>query len=134
MISGQTPSGFAWRAAPAQRARQAQAAAPIAPPQRKPFSKPNTGLQNGSGSFLKTAKIYPFSNSLKPEAVDKLPPLDEKWLLSRPGPAMGDAAQELFRLKAWLETCMNSRWLDSEVYVTECRLREQAAFIIGYFA
>ena len=134
VITSPTPSGFAWRAAPVQRARLAQLAAPVAPPQRKPFSKPKADLQPGSGSPLKTAKVYPYSTGLKPEAIDKLPPLDPKWILSGPEQTMGDAAIELFRLKRWLETCLNNRRFDSEVFVTECRIREQAAFIIGYFA
>lgn len=134
MIQSPTPSGFAWRAAPVQRARLAQLAAPVAPTKRMPFSKPKADLQPGSESPSKTAKVYQFSGGLKPEAMDKLPPLDTKWILSRPEPTMGDAACELFRLKSWLHTCMNDRRFDSEVFVTECRLREQAAFIIGYFA
>ncbi|MDO8774830.1 MAG: hypothetical protein Q7K57_40215 [Burkholderiaceae bacterium] len=134
MIQRQTPSGFAWRADPAQRTRQAQASPTIAPPTRKPFSKPITNAHAAVVLPFKTAKSSPYSTGLKPGALDKLPPLDEKWILSRPEPSMGDAACELFRLKSWLHTCLNDRRFDSEVFVTECRLREQAAFIIGYFA
>nr|WP_319564222.1 hypothetical protein [uncultured Rhodoferax sp.] len=47
---------------------------------------------------------------------------------------MGDAAKRLFKLLAWFEICITDRQLDSEVYVTECRIREQAAHIIGFLA
>lgn len=47
---------------------------------------------------------------------------------------MSDAAIRLFKLKAWFEICINDRKFDSEVYLTECRIREQAAHIIGFLA
>ena len=125
---------YAWWSTPTQRAHHGSASTPIAPPARRPFSKPKADLQPGSGSPLKTAQIIPFPSTLKPEAMDTLPPLDPALLISWPDPGMGDAARRLFQLKDWLEVCFNDRRLDSEVYVTECRLREQAAHIIGFLA
>jgi hypothetical protein len=83
---------------------------------------------------MKTPKIFQFPSTLKPEAMDTLPPMAADRLLSRPEPAMSDAAKRLFQLQAWMEICLNDRRLDGEVYVTECRLREQAAHIIGFLA
>lgn len=119
-------------------AHRQSALAPIAPSPRRPFSKPVASLQTTSGYSVKTAQIIKFPSSekstLKPEAVDKFPPMDPARLISRPDPAMSDAASRLFMLKWWLDECMNDRRLDAEVYTTECRLREQAAHIIGFLA
>ncbi len=60
--------------------------------------------------------------------------MDKNRLISMPEPSMGDAAKRLFKLLAWFEICITDRQLDSEVYVTECRIREQAAHIIGFLA
>jgi len=122
--------GHSW-AQPTYRKTQP---APIAPPPRRPFSKSKTELQPGSGSTLTTAQIIQFPSTIKPEAEDKLPPMPAHRLISRPEPAMSDAAIRLFKLKAWFEICINDRQFDSEVYVTECRIREQAAHIIGFLA
>lgn len=127
-------AGFSWGNTPAQRAYRQSAAAPIAPQQRRPFSKPKTDLQPGSGSPMKTAQIIPFPSTLKPEAVDTLPPMEAHRLISRPEPTMSDAAKRLFMLKWWLEECYRDRTLDADAYTTECRLREQAAHIIGFLA
>lgn len=113
--------------------RQA-APSPILPKERRPFSKPKADLQPGSGSALKTAQIIAFPSTLKPEAMDTLPPMDPARLISRPEPAMSDAAKRLFMLKWWLEECYLDRKLDGDLYTTECRLREQAAHIIGFLA
>lgn len=83
---------------------------------------------------FKKGPASPYSTGLKPEAVDKLPPMEAHRLLSMPEPAMSDAAKRLFMLKSWLEVCYNDRRYDADAYTTECRLREQAAHIIGYFA
>ncbi len=122
--------GRSWEQ-PAYRKTQLE---PIAPPPRGPFSKSKTELQPGSGSTLTTAQIIQFPSTIKPEAEDKLPPMAAHYLISRPEPAMSDAAIRLFKLKAWFEICINDRQFDSEVYVTECRIREQAAHIIGFLA
>ena len=127
-------AGFSWGSTPAQRAYRQSAPALIAPQQRRPFSKPKAELRPGSGSPLKTAQIIPFSSTLKPEAVDTLPPMEARRMISRPEPTMSDAAKRLFMLKWWLEECYRDRNLDADAYTTECRLREQAAHIIGYFA
>ncbi len=134
VIPGPTPSGYAWRAAPIQRARQAQAAAPFAPPRRQPFSKLKAGLHNGSDSPLKTATIYEFSTAVESLTGNESPRLGAHWFASKPGHGMSDCAIRLLRLKGWLEICLADRRFESEAYVTECRLREQAAYIIGYFA
>lgn len=122
--------GRSW-AQPAYRKTQPE---PIAPPPRRPFSKSKTELQPGSGSTLTTAQIIQFPSAIKSEAEDKLPPMAALRLISRPEPAMSDAARRLFMLKWWLEECMNDRRLDAEAYTTACRLREQAAHIIGFLA
>lgn len=57
---------FGWWLTPTQRAHRSAAPAPVAPLQRRPFSKPNSGLQPGSGSSLKTAQILPFTGSNTP--------------------------------------------------------------------
>ena len=115
--------------------RQEEAKPSVAKQPCKPFE---THIARSPSNAVSTAKAVtnsPYSTGLKPEAMDKLPPLDEKWILRyyRAEPKMSDAALELFRLKRWLEICRNDNWLHSEVYVTECRIREQAAHIIGYF-
>lgn len=126
--------GFSWGNTPAQRAYRQSVAAPIAPQQRRPFSKPKADLQPGSDSSLKTAQIIAFPSTLKPEAMGTLPPMDPARLISRPEPAMSDGAKRLFMLKWWLEECYRDRKLDGDLYTTECRLREQAAHIIGFLA
>lgn len=113
-------------------ARRQSAPEPIAQPSRRPFSKPITHAQTCVVLPFKSVKNSPYSTGLKPEAIDKLPPMDPARLISRPEPAMSDAAKRLFMLKWWLEECFKDRRLDAEVYPTECRLREQASHIIGY--
>lgn len=102
--------------------------------QRRPFSQSKTEPQAGSGSTLTTARIIQFPSTIKTEAMDKLPPMAADRLISRPEPAMSDAAKRLFMLKSWLEVCCIDRNHDAEAYTTECRLREQAAHIIGFLA
>jgi hypothetical protein len=115
-------------------ARRQAAPEPIAPPTRRPFSKPKADLQPGSGLALKTAQIIPFPGTLKPEAVDKLPPMDPARLISRPETATTEAVKRLFMLKWWLQECFNDRRLDADAFTIECQLREQAAHIIGFLA
>lgn len=80
------------------------------------------------------ARPSPYSKGLKLEAMDKFPPMDSSRLISKPETRMSESAKSLLKLKWWLEECLLDRKLDAEVYTTECRLREQAAFIIGYLA
>ncbi len=80
------------------------------------------------------AQIISFPGTLNPEAMDTLPPMDPARLISWPDPGLSDAAKRLFQLMAWLEICLNDRKFDAEVYLTECRIREQAAHIIGFLA
>lgn len=127
-------AGFSWGNTPAQRAYRQSAPAPIAPQQRRPFSKPKAELRPGSSSPLKTAQVIPFPSTLKPEAMDTLPPMAAHLILSRPEPRMSDAAAHFHMLRIRLQFCLEDRRYDAEVYPTECRLREQAAHIIGYFA
>lgn len=134
MTPSQTTSGFAWRNSPALSARREQAKVPTAKQQCKPFSKPIAGPLGGVDSHSIAAKNSPYSTGLKPEAMDKLPPLDPKWIISRPEPRMSEAAKHFHMLKFRLELCMEDRRYDDLVYSTECRLREQAAYIIGYRA
>jgi hypothetical protein len=47
---------------------------------------------------------------------------------------MSAAASHFHMLRARLEICLSHRKYDGDVYLTECRLREQAAYIIGYLA
>lgn len=119
-------------------ARRQSAQEPIAPPPRRPFSKPKTNLQPGSDSHLKMAQIIQFPSStpstIKPEAMDKLPPMAVHLIHSRPEPRMSDAAKHFHMLRIRLQFCLEDRRYDAEVFPTECRLREQAAYIIGYLA
>lgn len=125
---------YAWWSTPTQRAHHAQAPAPMTKLARRPFSKPKADLQPGLGSPLKAAQIIPFPSPLKPEATDTLPPMAAPLILSRLEPRMSDAAAHFHMLRMRLEFCLADRRYDDEVYPTECRLREQAAHIIGYFA
>jgi len=49
---------------------------------------------------------------------------------------MSTAARHLLRLHSWRETLrrerMSSRVTAEALYLAECRLREQAAYVIGY--
>lgn len=109
-------------------------AAPTAGVRCKPFERPISRPQRVIDSHSKTAKYSPYSTGLKPEAVDKLPPLDPKWMLSKPEPRMSESAQRLHMLRFRLQVCMEERQYDNLVFETECRLREQAACIIGWMA
>jgi hypothetical protein len=66
--------------------------------------------------------------------MDGLPPMPANRMISLPEPSMGDGAARLFQLLRWMDICLAERNLDSEVYLTECRIREQAAQIIGFMA
>lgn len=68
------------------------------------------------------------------EAAKQSAKLGDHWFVSKPGRTMSDSAIRLLRLKGWLEICQADGRFESEVYETECRLREQAAFIIGWCA
>jgi hypothetical protein len=80
------------------------------------------------------ARNSPYSTGLKPEAVDKLPPIEAHRILSKPAPQMSEAAEHFHMLKMRLDHCLSDRQYDDLVYSTECRLREQAAYLIGYLA
>jgi hypothetical protein len=134
MIPGPTPSGYAWRANPIQRARQAQESAAFAPKPRQPFSRPIAELKKATGAPLKTATIFEFPEAAAVVHDEAAPPLADHWFVSKNGRTMSDAAIRLLRLRGWLEICTNDRKFESEAYITECRLREQAAYIIGYGA
>lgn len=77
--------------------------------------------------------------------MEHLQPIDPRRLLSRPEPSMSESARRLHELKSWLATCTrgghwadtrggDSKRYDEEAFTTECRLREQAAHIIGFMA
>lgn len=134
VIPGATPSAIAVAAHPILGGYGAQVAAPMARVRCKPFEKPISPPQSIVGTHSKTVKYSPYSTGLKPEAIDKLPPLDPKWLLSKPEPRMSESAQRLHMLKFRLQCCMEERKYDDLVFETECRLKEQAAFIIGWGA
>lgn len=134
MIPGATPSAITWAPSPIQGTQWPQIAAPTERVRCKPFEKPIAPPQSIVGTHPKTAKYSPYSTGLKPEAVDKLPPLDPKWLISKPDPRMSESAQRLHMLKFRLQCCMEERQYDDLVFETECRLKEQAAFIIGWMA
>jgi hypothetical protein len=56
-------------------------------------------------------------------------------LISRPEPRMSEAAFRLRNLRAHYERCMEARpFDDADAYTAGCRLREQGAYLIGYFA
>ena len=63
-----------------------------------------------------------------------LPAISPPFLISRPVPRMSESAKRLLVLRSWLQTCIESGRRDDEAYLTECRLREQAALLIGYGA
>lgn len=134
MIATQSNSGYAWGVTPAKYAYRKAAVLPIQAPQRRPFSKPIAKTQPGAVIALRTVKPNPYPSGPGREAMDGLPPMDPSRMISGPEPSMGDAAIRLFKLLAWFEICLTDRKLDSEVYVTECRIREQAAHIIGFLA
>jgi len=52
----------------------------------------------------------------------------------RPEPRMSDDAKRLHQLKWLLTDYQSDRRYDRDAYVTEFRLREQAAFLIGFLA
>lgn len=131
VIPGPIPPRIDWRASPIQRARWAKAATSIARPERMPFSKPKAASRTGSASSLKTAQIFEFPNEVAASDTLKGQPLAAHWFVSKSGRTLSDSAIRLLRLKGWLEICLADRSLESEVFVTECRLREQAAFIIA---
>ena len=58
-------------------------------------------------------------------------PLAAHLVISRPRAGMSDAAKRLLFLQTWLEVCLTDKRLDAEAYLTQCRIREQAAYIIG---
>lgn len=134
MIATQSNSGYAWGVTPAKYAYRKAAVMQIQAPQRRPFLKPITKTQPGTVIALTTVKPNPYPSGPGREAMDGLPPMDPSRLISMPEPSMGDAAKRLFKLLAWFEICINDRQLDSEVYLTECRIREQATHIIGFCA
>jgi hypothetical protein len=98
------------------------------------FSEKTTEHGKVSRLPLPTVKASPYSTGLKPEAVDKLPPIEVHRILSRPAPRMSEAVEYFHMLKRRLEHCLSDRRYDDLVYSTECRLREQAAYLIGYLA
>ncbi len=66
--------------------------------------------------------------------MDTLSPSGERLLIGRPPPCMSDGAKRLHMLRTWLEVCHSDPRHDAEAYLTACRLREQAAALIGYMA
>jgi hypothetical protein len=96
------------------------------------FSEQTTDQDKVSRLPLPTVKASPYSTGLKPEAVDKLPPIEAHRILSKPAPQMSEAAEHFHMLKMRLDHCLSDRQYDDLVYSTECRLREQAAYLIGY--
>lgn len=131
MTRQQARGAYALWNSPTQRVYRQAVPSPIIPKERQPFSKPKTVQQPGSGSALKTAQIYQFPTSLKAEAADKFPPLEAHQYIARPEPRMSDAAAHFHMLRFRLALCLSERHYDEEAYLTECRLREQAAYIIG---
>jgi hypothetical protein len=112
-------------------ARRQAAPSPILPKVRGPFSKPKTDQQTGTGSALKTAQIYQFPDGVKAEEQDAPPLLESPRIISRPEPRMSESAAHFHMLRFRLQLCLEERQYDNEAYLTECRLREQAAYIIG---
>ena len=56
-------------------------------------------------------------------------------LISWPEPRMSDAAYRLRNLRAHYERTLEARpFDDADAYNAACRLREQGAYLIGYFA
>jgi hypothetical protein len=131
MTRPQAQGAYALWNTPTQRVYRQAAPSPILPKERRPFSKPKTDQLTGTSSALKTAQIYQFPTSLKAEAADKFPPLEAHQYISRPEPRMSDAAAHFHMLRFRLALCLADRQYDEEAYLTECRLREQAAYIIG---
>lgn len=63
-LASKTVAAF-WLTA-TQRAYRAAPAEAVAPSKRRPFSRSKAEPQPGSGSPLKTARIYPFTGSNTP--------------------------------------------------------------------
>lgn len=122
MIPAPVESTIAWTASPTQRARWTQAAANITRVRCKPFTQ---ALPKPVGSPSEEAPLV---------AEKQYPRLADHWFVAKKGRTLSDSAIHLLRLKGWLEICRDDRRFDSEVYETECRLREQATFIIGWCA
>lgn len=122
MIPAPAPSTISWAASPDQRARWAQSAAAMPRVKCKPFT-----------SAKRAPVELPPGENLS-EAAKQSPKLGDHWFVSKPGRTMSDSAIRLLRLKGWLDICLADKNLESEVYTTECRLREQAAYIIGWCA
>lgn len=56
-------------------------------------------------------------------------------LITWPGPRMSDGALRLCNLRTHYQRCLEARpFDDADAYNAECRLREQGAYLIGYFA
>lgn len=64
--AGAPAQPFAWWSSPTQRAQRAHSPAPIAPPTRRPFSRPNLSPHCGSESASQKAEIFPFTGSNTP--------------------------------------------------------------------
>lgn len=131
VIPGPTPSGYAWRANPIQRARPAQTTQRFAPQQRKPFSMPEA---EGLAPASKTAEVHSFPGAAWATPASQAPRLADHCFIRKSGRTMSDSAVRLLRLKDWLEVCISEPQFESQAFTTECRLREQAAFIIGHDA
>lgn len=122
MIPGPTPPAIAWAASPLQRAKWSQAALSIPRVRRKPLAR------------VKADSIeLPLGENLS-DAAKQCPKLADYWFASKQGRTLSEGAIRLLRLKGWLEICLSDQSLESEVFTTECRLREQAAYIIGWGA
>lgn len=134
MIPAPTPSGYAWRESPVPRQRPAQVVTPFRPSNRKPFSKQKAELHNASGSPLKINEISEFQGHPFFHDYGDAPPLADHMFAYKAGCTLSDSAIRLLRLKSWLEICINDRKYEADAYITECRLREQADFIIGWCA
>ena len=66
--------------------------------------------------------------------MSELPPMEPHRIIRCHAPSMGPGAKRLHMLRTWLEVCYTDRKYDDQVYPTECRLREQAAALIGFLA
>lgn len=114
-----------------QRARWARAAVPVAQPRRMPFTKTISTPTVGRSAAAYTAKVYEFPTAPSVQVRAECQPLAAHWFVSKRGRTLSDRAIYLLRLKGWLEICLADPHFEEQVYVTECRLREQAAYIIG---
>lgn len=131
MIPSPTSSGYAWRARHNHQWCTSEEADAFSLKPKRQILKPKVEPGAGVYSASKAITTFKFSEVAQPNSVSG-PRLADHWFASKAGRTLSDSAIRLLRLKDRLEICLNDREFESEAFITECRLREEAASIIGY--